>query len=70
MAKDDPEAYNFGHAPYSAHKLPREVVDANIQGASAIKDLMEQWESLMKGEDLGQNDSEDEIDTKDDQENT
>lgn len=64
VQKDDPEAYNFGHAPYSAHKLPREVVDASIQGGDAMKELMEQWERLMRGEDLEEDDSEDEIDSK------
>jgi D123 len=57
--KDDPEAYNFGTAPYSAHKLPKEVVDASIEGGDAMKVLMEQWEKLMKG-DLVEDDDSDE----------
>lgn len=48
--KDDPEAYNFGTAPYSAHKLPREVVDASLEGGGAMRELMGQWEALMRGE--------------------
>lgn len=48
--KDDPEAYNFGTAPYSAHKLPRDVVDASVQGGAAMSELMGQWEALMRGE--------------------
>jgi hypothetical protein len=59
VQKDDPEAYNFGHAPYSAHKLPREVVDAGTAGGGAMKELLEQWERLMRGEELeGQESSE------------
>lgn len=50
--KDDLEAYNFGTAPYSAHKLPKEVVDASSQGGGAIRELIEQWKRLMKGEEL------------------
>lgn len=48
--KDDPEAYNFGTAPYSAHKLPRDVVDAAGAGGAAMSELMGQWEALMRGD--------------------
>jgi D123 len=55
--KDDPEAYNFGTAPYSAHKLPKEVVDASSAGGGAMRELMEQWERLMRGEELEEEES-------------
>lgn len=45
IMEDDPEAYNFGTAPYSAHKLPKEVVEADCEGDDAWKLVMEQWES-------------------------
>jgi D123 len=65
VQKDDPEAYNFGTAPYSAHKLPKEVVDAGLTGGGAMKELLEQWEVLMRG---GGIDEEDEDDDDDDDE--
>ncbi len=60
VRKDDPEAYNFGTAPYSAHKLPREVVAAGIEGGDAWKKVMEQWEKLGRGEKLDDDSSSDE----------
>jgi hypothetical protein len=60
--KNDPEAYNFASAPYSAHKLPREVVDAGLAGGDAMKELMGQWEAMMKGE-LVEDDSSDDEET-------
>jgi hypothetical protein len=57
--KDDPESYNFGTAPYSAHKLPKEVVDASSAGGGAMRELMEQWERLMRGEELEEESDED-----------
>jgi hypothetical protein len=66
VQKDDPEAYNFGTAPYSAHKLPKDVVDASLQGGGAMKELLEQWERLMKGEELeGEEDDDDDDDDGD-----
>lgn len=60
VKKDDPEAYNFGTAPYSAHKLPKEVVDAGCEGGDAWKLVMEQWERLGRGEQLEDDSSDDE----------
>jgi hypothetical protein len=57
--KDDPEAFNFGTAPYSAHKLPKDVVDASSAGGGAMRKLMEQWERLIRGEELEESDNED-----------
>jgi hypothetical protein len=68
--KDDPEAYNFGTVPYGAHKLPREVVDASSAGGGAMRELMEQWERLMRGEELEEDTSSDEDeDEKEDDDN-
>ena len=55
--KDDPEADNFGRALYGAHKLPKEVVDASAAGGGAMRELMEQWERLMRGEELEEEES-------------
>lgn len=59
VKKDDPEAYNFGTAPYSAHKLPKEVVEAGCEGGDAWKLVMEQWEKLGRGEKLEDDSSDD-----------
>jgi len=59
VKKDDPEAYNFGSAPYSAHKLPKDVVDAGLAGGGAMKEFMGQWEKLMNGEELDDEDDDD-----------
>lgn len=62
VKKDDPEAYNFGTAPYSAHKLPKEVVEAGCEGGEAWRAVMEQWEKLGRGEvDEQDSESEDEV---------
>lgn len=60
--KDDPEAYNFGTAPYGAHKMPREVVDASLSGGGAMRELIEQWERLGRGEELEDDDDDDDDD--------
>ncbi|KPI37777.1 uncharacterized protein AB675_175 [Cyphellophora attinorum] len=58
VARDDPEA-NLASAKYSAHKLPREVVDAGMT-PSAMKDMMEEWKKVMdKGGQDGESDEED-----------
>lgn len=44
--RDDPEAYNFNTQQYSAHKLPKDVVDASMDEAG-IKDFMEQWRHII-----------------------
>ena len=45
VKRDDPEAYSFNTPLYSAHKLPREVVDAgaSVSGEGGMKDFMERW---------------------------
>lgn len=60
VKKDDPEAYNFGTAPYSAHKLPKEVVEAGGEGGEAWRVIMERWEKLGRGE--ADDDSDDSVD--------
>lgn len=55
VQRDDPEAYQFSATKYSAHKLPKDVVDASMT-PSGMKDMMEEWKRVMDGED--QEDSE------------
>jgi len=47
VQRDDPEAYNFNTQQYSAHKLPREVVDATTSGPGPLKDFAEQWKEML-----------------------
>jgi hypothetical protein len=49
VRKDDPEARNFASPQYSAHKLPREVVDASLGGESTMREFAEQWKLMMEG---------------------
>ena len=46
--RDDPEAYSFNTPQYSAHKLPREVVDACGDGEAGLRDFMGQWRDILK----------------------
>ncbi|RMZ90426.1 hypothetical protein DV736_g2343, partial [Chaetothyriales sp. CBS 134916] len=46
--RDDPEAYAFASAKYSAHKLPKDVVDASMTPSAMIR-MMEEWRRVMHG---------------------
>ena len=48
--RDDPEAYNFNAQPYSAHKLPKDVVDAttHADGESGLREFMTRWREVVK----------------------
>jgi len=58
VQRDDPEAYNFNTQQYSAHKLPKEVVDATAGGPGAIKDIAEQWKELLAKQQQEESESE------------
>ncbi|KAK7737760.1 hypothetical protein SLS53_006380 [Cytospora paraplurivora] len=45
--KDDPSAYNFSSPQYSAHKLPKEVVDASLSGGGGLREFAEQWNDML-----------------------
>lgn len=49
VGKDDPEAYSFASPQYSAHKLPRDVVDASLGGESGMREFAQNWKSMMEG---------------------
>lgn len=49
IEKDDPAAYNFSSPQYSAHKLPKEVVDASAAGGSGLREFAQQWRELTEG---------------------
>ncbi|KAK4920207.1 hypothetical protein LTR66_016743 [Elasticomyces elasticus] len=46
VQRDDPEAYQFASTKYSAHKLPKDVVDASMVPGDA-HEMLEQWRNLM-----------------------
>ena len=48
--KSDPEAYTFNTPQYSAHKLPKDVVDASSGGydAEQLKDFSQKWQELVR----------------------
>ena len=45
--RDDPEAYSFNTPQYSAHKLPKDVVDASGDGESGLREFMGQWRDIV-----------------------
>ncbi|KAF2840408.1 cell cycle control protein [Patellaria atrata CBS 101060] len=45
--KDDPEAYGFTTPQYSAHKLPRDVVDASRGGEGSLREFADQWKEVL-----------------------
>ncbi len=45
---DDPEAYSFNTPQYSAHKLPKDVVDAAGNGRAGLTEFMGQWRDIIK----------------------
>ncbi|KAJ6264806.1 Cell division control protein [Drechslerella dactyloides] len=49
IGRDDPEAYNFSSSQYSAHKLPKEVVDAGVAGPQSIAEFSTRWREIVEG---------------------
>ncbi|PGH09941.1 cell division cycle protein 123 [Helicocarpus griseus UAMH5409] len=47
VERDDPEAYGFTTPRYSAHKLPREVVDASRSGPGGMGEFLGQWQDVL-----------------------
>ncbi|GAB1320137.1 Cell division cycle protein 123 [Madurella fahalii] len=46
VEEDDPAAYNFSSPQYSAHKLPKEVVDASLGGEGGIREFAQRWQRI------------------------
>lgn len=44
---DDPEAYSFNTPQYSAHKLPKDVVDAGADGEAGLREFMGTWREIV-----------------------
>lgn len=49
IEKDDPAAFNFSTPQYSAHKLPKEVVDASLAGEGGLREFAQQWKEITEG---------------------
>lgn len=48
VRKDDPEAYGFATPQYSAHKLPKDVVDASRGGEGNLREFAMQWREAQR----------------------
>jgi hypothetical protein len=48
VKRDDPEAYAFTTQQYSAHKLPKDVVDASLHGPGPLREFANQWKELVE----------------------
>ncbi|EXJ62458.1 hypothetical protein A1O7_02895 [Cladophialophora yegresii CBS 114405] len=62
--RDDPEAYQFSATKYSAHKLPKDVVDASL-APGGMKDMMDEWKRVMERQQQA-SDTDTDTDTDDD----
>ncbi|KAK0630767.1 D123-domain-containing protein [Bombardia bombarda] len=51
VEQDDPAAYNFSSTQYSAHKLPKDVVDASLAGQGGIAEFARRWQRITEGQD-------------------
>lgn len=45
--RDDPEAYSFNTQQYSAHKLPKDVVDASTDTEAGLREFMGNWREII-----------------------
>jgi len=48
VRRDDPEAYGFTTPQFSAHKLPKDVVDASREGGGGMREFAQQWQEAQK----------------------
>ncbi|PSN60283.1 D123-domain-containing protein [Corynespora cassiicola Philippines] len=48
VRRDDPEAYGFTTPQYSAHKLPKDVVDASRGGEGNLREFAMQWQEAQR----------------------
>lgn len=49
VGRDDPEAYQFSSTKYSAHKLPKDVVDASMGAGESggMEEMMKEWKKAL-----------------------
>ncbi|KAL9602831.1 MAG: hypothetical protein Q9219_001526 [cf. Caloplaca sp. 3 TL-2023] len=46
--RNDPEAYSFNTPQYSAHKMPKDVVDASGDGEAGLREFMGRWREIVR----------------------
>ncbi|KAI0875080.1 D123-domain-containing protein [Hypoxylon argillaceum] len=46
IEKEDPAAFNFSSPQYSAHKLPKDVVDASMSGEGGMREFARKWREM------------------------
>ncbi|KAI1267297.1 D123-domain-containing protein [Xylariaceae sp. FL1019] len=46
IERDDPSAYNFSSSRFSAHKLPKDVVDASMDGQGGMREFVQKWKEV------------------------
>ncbi|MCJ1285557.1 hypothetical protein MMC26_004898 [Xylographa opegraphella] len=51
VKRDDPEAYTFNTPQFSAHKLPKDVVDAGADGEAGLREFMGRWRDIVSRQD-------------------
>ena len=51
VRRDDPEAYTFNTPQFSAHKLPKDVVDAGADGEAGLREFMGRWRDIVSRQD-------------------
>ncbi|KAI0014177.1 D123-domain-containing protein [Xylariaceae sp. FL0662B] len=47
IEKEDSAAFNLSSPQYSAHKLPKDVVDASLAGEGGMRDFARKWREMM-----------------------
>ena len=62
--RDDPEAYSFNTPQYSAHKLPRDVVDASADGEAGLREFLGTWREIVERQEREEREGEGEEDDK------
>ncbi|KAK2853229.1 hypothetical protein FQN49_005275 [Arthroderma sp. PD_2] len=63
LSGGNPAGTNMNAAPYSAHKLPKDVVDASKGGPAGMGEFLGQWRDILEGRiqpDTGADDSDEE----------
>ena len=56
VKRDDPEAYSFNTPQYSAHKLPKDVVDAGADGQAGLAEFMGRWRDIVSAQEREEED--------------
>ncbi|RYP58231.1 hypothetical protein DL770_010477 [Monosporascus sp. CRB-9-2] len=48
VEEEDQAAYNLSSPQYSAHKLPKDVVDASLAGEGGMREFAEKWREMVE----------------------